>query len=360
MHCHCAGIAEQMGLDGELIGGASRLHDVGMDGIAERAAPLTPAERTELLDHPRIGHALLTDSGLKAFELASQIALTHHERFDGTGYPQGLTAQEIPLAGRIVAVADTFDALTTDRVYRPAGTVEHAVATLREERGRQLDPDVVDVFLDGLDEAVAVLEQHPSEQHVYPLDANFLTLQAAADLLGMSASRLRRLADDGWIEARRTPGGHRRFPEEAVRRLACEHGVQPSVRPLTPPAEAIPQLAAALQAHGRKVVTVAATAIYGDGPPGWFSSRNAEPALSSWVDAVVESAEHGDYAGALAATQLLMRQAHCHATTVLERHLFLERVSHAATQVLLRSNVRREVLIPTRRLFVALQQALLE
>src|SRR5699024_7914990 len=106
-------------------------------------AALTASERHELHQHPRAGHAMLSGSGLPAFDLAAEIALAHHERYAGDGYPNGLSGDNIPIAGRIAAVADTFDALTTDRVYRLVGSVEDAVDALRAERGLQLDPRVV-------------------------------------------------------------------------------------------------------------------------------------------------------------------------------------------------------------------------
>jgi hypothetical protein len=360
MTCHCSAIARRLGLDGDLVGAASRLHDVGMDQIADRPAPLTPAERQELLQHPRTGHALLAGSGLESFELASEIALTHHERYDGAGYPQGLKDDEIPLTGRIAAVADAFDAMTTDRVYRPAGTVAHAIQTLRAERGHQFDPRVVDAFLEGIDEAVTVLERHPGESDVYPREDGCLTLRAAAEALGMSASRLRRLSDEGWIETRRTAGGHRRFPVRDVRRLAAEAGVQPAIRPLEPPAERLPQLARVLRVHGTKIAAAAGAAVYRDGAPGWFASHGATSALDQWAAALADSADAGDYAPAVTASAALMRQAQGHATSVLERHLFVERFAHVAIQVLTRDKAPRAALVATRRLFVALQQALLD
>src|SRR5688572_10395390 len=230
--CYCAAVGQRMGLDGELIGAASRLHDLGMNSVAERPAPLTPGERSEVQEHPQTGHGMLAGSGEPAFELAAEIALTHHERFAGDGYPNQLRGEDIPLAGRILAVADVFDALTTDRVYRPAGTIDEAVHTLEAERGIQLDPRIVDVFLDDLDGAVTALRRYAPEPHLAVLDETFLSLHTAAETLRISPSRLRRWSDEGRIETLRTPGGHRRFPLEAVRRLSEEIGVQPIVRPI--------------------------------------------------------------------------------------------------------------------------------
>src|SRR5215212_4104619 len=131
MSCYSALIAEQLGLNADLIRIASRLHDVGMAAVSHavtgKSGALTPSERRELETHPGLGHAMLTGSGVELLETAAEIARTHHERFDGAGYPSGLAGEEIPIAGRIAAVADAFDALTTDRIYRSAGSVEQAV-----------------------------------------------------------------------------------------------------------------------------------------------------------------------------------------------------------------------------------------
>ena len=96
----------------------------------------------------------LVDSESELLGLAATIALTHHERYDGSGYPQGLVGEEIPLEGRITAIADVFDALLSDRHYRPALTVDETVEIIREGRGRQFDPQIVDLLLEHLDEAL--------------------------------------------------------------------------------------------------------------------------------------------------------------------------------------------------------------
>lgn len=131
---------------------ASPMHDVGKIGISDQVlrkpGPLTVEERAEMERHVDIGHRILAGSGVGVLDLAAEIALTHHEWFDGTGYPRGLRGQEIPLSGRIVAVADVFDALTSDRVYRPAMPVHEAIELMRSERGTHFDPEVLDVLLD--------------------------------------------------------------------------------------------------------------------------------------------------------------------------------------------------------------------
>jgi cyclic di-GMP phosphodiesterase len=139
----------------ELLRIAAPMHDVGKLGIPDRIllkpGELTDEERGEMQRHAEIGHDLLSGSESKLLEVAALIALTHHERFDGSGYPRGLEGEEIPLEGRIVAVADVFDALVSDRVYRPAFPVEQAVEEMKAGRGTQFDPVVLDALFENLD-----------------------------------------------------------------------------------------------------------------------------------------------------------------------------------------------------------------
>jgi excisionase family DNA binding protein len=367
MSCYCALMAERLGEDADLIRIASRLHDVGMAAVSNavtgKPGPLTPSERRELEAHPALGHAMLTGSGVELLETAAEIALTHHERYDGAGYPRGLAGDEILLAGRIVAVADAFDALTTDRVYRSAGSVEQAVQTLTAERGRHFDPRVVDAFLEVVDEAAEIRSRYmpaPDEQPSIMPEDRQITLQAAAATLAISPSRLRRWADEGRIPSVRTAGGHRRFSLAAVRRLAAESGVRPTVRPVEPPATPLPILAENLRAHGRQLAAAAAAAIYREGPPGWFASDVAVDHLLDWITDLGASCETGVYAGALQATTSLMTRAQGHAASLLERHAFLERFGQVCVRTLVRTGAEREEIAGTRRLFAALQQALLE
>ena len=136
----------------ELIRLASPMHDVGKIAIADtilrKPGTLDPDEWKEMRKHPEIGHALLADSESDLLRLAADIALTHHEKWNGEGYPRGVAGTAIPLEGRIVAVADVFDALTSDRPYKPAFSFDRAVDIVSEERGRHFDPEVVEVFLD--------------------------------------------------------------------------------------------------------------------------------------------------------------------------------------------------------------------
>jgi putative two-component system response regulator len=97
--------------------------------------------------HTEIGRDLLGDSGSELLELAATIAWTHHERWDGSGYPRGLKGEQIPLVGRIVAVADVFDALSSDRPYRPRLSIDEAQAWILDGSGSAFDPDVVEAFV---------------------------------------------------------------------------------------------------------------------------------------------------------------------------------------------------------------------
>jgi putative two-component system response regulator len=107
-----------------------------------------PEERLVMNQHPAIGADILGRSRVPLFELAAEVALTHHERWDGSGYPRGLRGDAIPLSGRIVAVVDFFDALTMDRCYRKAFPDDVALDMLIKQRGAAFDPVVVDAFLD--------------------------------------------------------------------------------------------------------------------------------------------------------------------------------------------------------------------
>jgi putative two-component system response regulator len=134
----------------ELIERAAPLHDIGKIGIPDsillKPGPLTSEEFEAIKTHTTIGAQILSGERTPLLRLAEQIALTHHERWDGRGYPGALGDKDIPLAGRIVAVADVFDALTHDRPYKDAWPVEQAVGEICRESGRQFDPDVVEAF----------------------------------------------------------------------------------------------------------------------------------------------------------------------------------------------------------------------
>ncbi|HEY5941821.1 MAG TPA: HD domain-containing phosphohydrolase [Solirubrobacterales bacterium] len=156
-------LARKIGLDRDrvlLLRGAAPMHDVGKvatpDGILRKEGPLTPEEREEMQRHTTVGYQILADSESELLRLAATIALTHHEHWDGGGYPRGLVGERIPIEGRITAVADVFDALLSDRCYRPAMSVEEAVEVMRRGRGTHFDPRIVDALLDHLEEALSL------------------------------------------------------------------------------------------------------------------------------------------------------------------------------------------------------------
>ncbi len=124
------------------------LHDIGKlaipDAILYKPGALTDEERALMARHPAIGAEIV--SGIEFLADAAAIVRSHHERWDGSGYPDGLAETEIPLAARVFAVADVFDALTTDRPYRPASTLPVARAMILEDTGRHFDPDVAEAF----------------------------------------------------------------------------------------------------------------------------------------------------------------------------------------------------------------------
>jgi methanogenic corrinoid protein MtbC1 len=150
-------LAEQVGMEIDFCGRMSHaapLHDVGKvaipDAILLKPGALSKEERAIVETHAEEGHRLLRGSSSSILDLAATIALSHHEKWDGTGYPRGLKGEEIPIEGRIVAIADVFDALTSDRVYRGAFSVEEATTMMREQRGLHFDPVLLDAFLEVL------------------------------------------------------------------------------------------------------------------------------------------------------------------------------------------------------------------
>jgi len=167
MSAYCEILARQVGLPlphCELMRLASQLHDVGKvaisDEILHKQGKLTPEEFEIIKTHAQTGYEMLAGSGSEVVRLGAVIAQTHHERWDGRGYPHGLAGEDIPREGRIAAVADVFDALTTDRVYRPAFPIRSALDTMQAERASHFDPDLLDAFMDALPEVEAVRQAY--------------------------------------------------------------------------------------------------------------------------------------------------------------------------------------------------------
>ncbi len=158
--CYCGVLGRRLGVDHESLALASVLHDVGKaalpDTIMRKREPLTADERLALETHAEAGHELLCDSSSELLRLAAVIARTHHERFDGGGYPRGLAGSAIPLEGRIVAVADVFDGLSHLSIARPAWSLDATTAWLTRERGAHFDSEVVDALLGSIDEIAAI------------------------------------------------------------------------------------------------------------------------------------------------------------------------------------------------------------
>lgn len=148
----CESIASKMNLDKDTVSQmriAGFIHDIGKIGIDEKIlnkpGSLTIDERGEIEKHPEVGWRLL--SSAKEFSELAQLILSHHEKWDGSGYPNRLKGKEIPLEARIICVADSYDAMTTDRSYRKGLSKEDAIKELLRCAGTQFDPNIVDVFV---------------------------------------------------------------------------------------------------------------------------------------------------------------------------------------------------------------------
>ncbi len=139
---------------------AAPMHDIGKVGIADaillKPGKLTPEEFELMKQHAVIGYELLSKSSSPLLKVAAEIAHTHHEKFDGSGYPRKLVGEDIPLYGRIVAVADVFDALTSARPYKRAWSIEEATQLLRDGSGKHFDPACVDAFFSEFDEILSI------------------------------------------------------------------------------------------------------------------------------------------------------------------------------------------------------------
>jgi putative two-component system response regulator len=166
-------IARKLGLshdECELLLRASPLHDIGKigtpDHILLKPGKLTVEEFEIMKQHTVIGQRILATSSSPILRAGADIAIAHHEKWDGSGYPGGLKGEAIPLFGRIVAVADVFDALTSERPYKKAWDLDRATSLIRESSGQHFDPTVVEAFFAVWDEVVAVKEQHRDSDDV--------------------------------------------------------------------------------------------------------------------------------------------------------------------------------------------------
>jgi len=147
-----------------LIEKAAPLHDLGKIGIPDsillKQGKLEPDERETMNTHAELGANLLSEHQSMLMQLAASIALTHHERWDGEGYPKGLSGESIPVEGRITAISDVFDALTTVRPYKDAWPIEKAVELIKSEAGKQFDPNLVELFIENIDDIIKIRKQY--------------------------------------------------------------------------------------------------------------------------------------------------------------------------------------------------------
>lgn len=170
MSGYSALIAEKMGLAADEVDRiriSSPMHDIGKIGIADhillKPGKLDVEEWRIMQTHAEIGGRILAASKSVYMQLGHVIAMTHHEKWDGSGYPSGLAGEDIPLVGRICAVADVFDALTSRRPYKEAFAIDKALAIMREGRGLHFDPRVLDVFLASLDEVLQIKKSNQDQ-----------------------------------------------------------------------------------------------------------------------------------------------------------------------------------------------------
>jgi diguanylate cyclase (GGDEF)-like protein/PAS domain S-box-containing protein len=221
-------LAAKLGLEYDqvlLIRAAAPMHDVGKiatpDEILHKPGPLTPAERTVMERHTTFGYQILADSNSELLQMGATIALSHHERWDGTGYPLGLEGDRIPVEGRVAAVADVFDALLSDRSYRPAMSVGETVALMREGRGTHFDPQVLDMLLENVEEVLVLrtgTEQQGDPEFVMPPGKEAFEAVSLAGLTGDSAT----LVDPAAAGSTRDAAAERRDRAAEGRDLAAQ------------------------------------------------------------------------------------------------------------------------------------------
>ena len=154
--------------EAEIILNAAPMHDVGKigipDSILQKPGLLTDDERWTMQKHSEFGAKLIGEHENELLKAAATAAFTHHEKWDGTGYPNGLKEEEIPLIGRIIAIADVFDALTSERPYKSAWPVKKAVDLIQSEAGKHFDPNLVPVFLENIDKIIEIKESNSDNE----------------------------------------------------------------------------------------------------------------------------------------------------------------------------------------------------
>ncbi|MFO8112039.1 MAG: response regulator [Desulfosalsimonadaceae bacterium] len=170
---YCTLMADKLGLPPEmveLIQYASPMHDIGKIGIPDhillKSDQLTAEEFEIVKTHTTIGASILENSRAEVLKLSREIALTHHEKFNGKGYPQGLSGKDIPVSGRILAIADTFDALTSKRPYKTPYPFRVAVDIIKAKKGGHFDPEIVDIFIGNIEEIRRIKEEIDSSEAI--------------------------------------------------------------------------------------------------------------------------------------------------------------------------------------------------
>ncbi|QPJ65133.1 MAG: response regulator [Candidatus Nitrohelix vancouverensis] len=185
MSMMCARLGKEIGMNEQecqILQDSSPLHDVGKIGIPDNIL-LKPGKLSEedwhiMKLHPTIGAQILSGSSSRTMQMAEVIALTHQERWDGSGYPAGLKGKEIPIEGRISAICDVFDALTSERPYKKAFSVEQSVALIKENRGIMFDPELTDAFISILPDMVKIIQEHHDDDEPSPEDLKVYRLAA--------------------------------------------------------------------------------------------------------------------------------------------------------------------------------------
>ncbi len=170
MSHYSAALAKAWGMDDAQVNDlrlASIMHDVGKlgipDSILQKRGKLSPDEFSMMKEHTLIGAKILSGSNVPVLQMSEVIALCHHEKWDGSGYPHGLAGDRIPIEARIVAICDVFDALTTKRVYKPAFSVDDTLDYIRANTGTHFDPELVTLFLDNLETILHIRDKYPNE-----------------------------------------------------------------------------------------------------------------------------------------------------------------------------------------------------
>jgi response regulator RpfG family c-di-GMP phosphodiesterase len=165
---HLFAIKSGMSADkAELLKLAAPMHDIGKiaipDSILHKPGKLTPEEWTEMKTHTTLGYEILKHSERRLLKAAAIVANEHHEKWDGSGYPNGIKGEKIHVYGRITAMADVFDALCNSRVYKPAWELDRIISLFKAEKGLQFEPKLVQVFLQNIDELVKIKETYKDD-----------------------------------------------------------------------------------------------------------------------------------------------------------------------------------------------------